>query len=83
MRDYLFLRTSQKDSLGILYFSPAATVIWNLSDGSASLIPEVSYRGITNVELRLRAALLIGKNMEEFGEKPARFRFELRARFFF
>jgi hypothetical protein len=83
MRDYLFLRVSQKDSLGILYFTPAATVIWNLSDGSASLIPEIQYRGITDLELRLRAAVLVGGQMEEFGEKPARFRFEVRARYFF
>ena len=83
MRDYLFLRISQKDPLDILYLTPAATLIWNLADGSASLIPEVMYKGFTNIELRIRAALLLGGQMEEFGEKPSRFRFELRARLYF
>ena len=83
MRDYLFLRVSRKDPFNILYLTPAANVIWNLADGSASLIPEVMYKGFTNIELRMRAALLMGGQMEEFGEKPARVRFELRARLYF
>jgi hypothetical protein len=83
MTDYLFLRIMQKDPLGILYFQPAATVFVNLSDGSASLAPELTYKGFTNIELRLKAALLMGKNGEEFPEKPNRFRLELRARYFF
>lgn len=83
MTDYLFLRVMQKDPFGVLYLNPAATVIVNLSDGSASWAPEVSYTGFTNFELRLKAAVLTGKSGEEFIEKPNRFRLELRARYFF
>jgi len=83
MTDYLFLRVIQKDAFGILYFFPAVTVITNLCDGSASLAPEVTYKGFTNFELRLKAFVLIGKRGEEFGEKPNSFRLELRARYFF
>lgn len=83
MRDYFFLRIMQKDPFGILYWNPAVTAIVNLADGSASVAPELTYKGFTNVELRLKAAILTGKSMEEFGEKPSRFRLELRARYFF
>ncbi|MCK4430335.1 MAG: hypothetical protein KAW19_03440 [Candidatus Aminicenantes bacterium] len=83
MRDYLFLRIMQKDPFGILYWNPAATAIVNLADGSASWAPELTYKGFTNFELRLKAVILTGKNREEFGEKPNRFRLELRARYFF
>jgi hypothetical protein len=83
MKDYLFFRAIQKDAFGILYFFPAVTIIANLSDGSASLAPEMTYKGFTNVELRLKAFFLTGKSGEEFGEKPNRFRLELRARYFF
>lgn len=83
MRDYLFLRIMQKDPFGILYWTPAITVIVNLADGSASWAPELNYKGFTNFELRLKAAILTGKSREEFGEKPNRFRLELRARYFF
>lgn len=83
MRDYLFLRIMQKDPFGILYWNPAATAIVNLADGSASWAPELTYKGFTNFELRLKAVILTGKNREEFGEKPNRFRLELRARCFF
>lgn len=83
MRDYLFLRIMQKDPFGILYLNPAATAIVNLTDGSASWAPELTYKGFTNFELRLKAVILTGKSREEFGEKPNRFRLELRARYFF
>ena len=83
MRDYLFFRVIQKDAFGVLYFFPAVTVIANLSDGSASLAPEMTYKGFTNWELRLKAFFLAGKKGDEFTEKPNRFRLELRARYFF
>jgi len=83
MTDYMFLRIMQKDPFGVLYLNPAVTVIANLSDGSASVVPEVVYKGFTNWELRLKAFLLAGKSGEEFGEKPNRFRLELRVRRFF
>jgi hypothetical protein len=83
MTDYLFLRIIQKDAFGVLYFLPALTVIANVSDGSASLAPEVTYKGFTNFELRLKAFVLTGGSGEDFGEKPNRFRLELRARYFF
>ncbi|MBN2409295.1 MAG: hypothetical protein JXE07_06110 [Candidatus Aminicenantes bacterium] len=83
MADYFFLRVMQKDPFGILYLNPAATAILNLADGSASWAPEVTYTGITNLELRLKAAILSGGSGDEFGEKRNRFRLELRARYFF
>ncbi len=83
MTDYIFLRIIQKDAFGALYFNPAATVIVNLSDGSSSWAPEATYKGFTNLELRLKAMLLTGKGRQEFGEKPNRFRLELRVRYFF
>jgi hypothetical protein len=83
MTDYIFLRIIQKDAFGALYLNPAATVIVNLLDGSASWAPEVTYKGFKNLELRLKAMLLTGKGGREFGEKPNHFRLELRARYFF
>ena len=83
MTDYLFLRIMQKDAFGVLYMTPAVTTIVNLLDGSASLAPELTYKGLTNLELRLKAAILLGGNGKEFGEKPNRWRVELRARYFF
>jgi hypothetical protein len=83
MTDYLFLRILQKDPFGILYFNPAVTVVLNLGDGSSSWSPELIYKGITNLELRLKAAILTGKKGEEFREKRNLFRLELRLRYFF
>jgi hypothetical protein len=53
MKDYLYLRISQKEPFNILYFTPAITGMMNLNDKSVSISPELLYTGITNLELRL------------------------------
>jgi hypothetical protein len=83
MRHYAYLRVSQKDACGWLDFSPALTGIANLVDGSFSVTPELLYRGITNLELRLRAAVLVGGEDSDFGERAQDARVELRVRHFF
>lgn len=83
MRNYLYLRVSQKEPFDILYFTPSITLIQNLDDGSRSLSPELSYTGITNLELRLRAFFLSGGRLSDFGEKQNDRRLELRARYYF
>jgi hypothetical protein len=83
MRDYLYLRVSQKEPFDILYFTPSLTTIANLNDPSFSIAPEVAYTGITNLELRLKATFLVGGGETEFGEKPNDYRIELRARYYF
>jgi len=80
---YAYLRVSQKEPFDILDFTPSATLIANTRDRSYSLIPEVMYTGIRNLELRLRLALNRGDASSEYGEKPVRSRVEFRARYFF
>ncbi len=81
--NYIYLRISQKEPFDILYFTPAITWIANTDDKSFSLAPEMTYTGITNVELRLRAILIAGQRGSEFGEKPNDYRIDLRARYYF
>ncbi len=83
LRDYLYLRVSQKEPFDILYFTPAMTAILSLDDRSVSLSPEVLYTRITNLELRLKAVLLHGGRGSEYGEKPTDGRLELRLRYSF
>jgi hypothetical protein len=83
MRNYLYLRASQKEPFDILYFTPSATTIVNLDDGSYSVIGELAYTGFKDIELRLRAAFNRGERLTEFGEKPVDARYELRLRYYF
>ncbi|MFW6180583.1 MAG: hypothetical protein ACOC8N_02455 [Spirochaetota bacterium] len=83
MTDYLYLQASQKEPFGVLYLTPAVACVVNLADGSFSLSPELAYTGITNLELRLRAAFFAGERGTEYGEKPAGARLEARARYSF
>jgi hypothetical protein len=83
MQRYLYVRASQKEPFDILYFTPSATAIVNLDDGSASLIGELLYTGFGDFEIRLRAAFNVGDRLTEFGEKPVDERLELRLRWHF
>ena len=83
MRDYLYLRASQKEPFDILYFTPSLTGIFNVSDESFSIGPELLYTGIKNLELRLKTTFLFGDSYTEFGEKQNDCRVEFRARYFF
>jgi len=82
-KDYLYLRVSQKEPFDILYFTPALTSIMNLRDGSLVMIPELAYSPMTNLELRFRTPVQIGRRRTEFGEKQNDYRFEFRIRYHF
>ena len=83
MRDYLYLRASQKEPFDILYFTPSLTGIFNVNDKSFSISPELLYTGIKNLELRLKTTFLVGDSYTEFGEKQNYCRIEFRVRYFF
>lgn len=83
MRDYLYLRISQKEPLDILYFTPSITGVLNLNDRSFSISPELLYTRITNLELRLKASFIYGERLSEYGEKLNDYRLEFRARYYF
>lgn len=83
MRDYLYFRASWNEPFDILYFTPAVFSIINLSDRSLTITPELLYNPITNLQLRLRGAFLIGGNDTEYGEKQNDYKVELRIRYFF
>ncbi len=83
MKDYLYVRLSQKEPFNILYYTPSLTLNMNLDDRSYSLTPELLYTGITNLELRLRAGVIVGTRNTEFGEKQNDYRIELRVGYYF
>ena len=83
MRDYFYLRISQKEPFDILYFTPSITGIYNINDGSYSISPELLYTDITNLELRLKGGCLVGSRQTEYGEKQNDYRIELRIRYYF
>jgi hypothetical protein len=83
MQDYLYLRISQDEPFGVLYYTPAISSIVNLKDGSFQAIPELICTRITNLEIRFRTYLLVGGRDTEFGNKQNDYRVELRVRRFF
>ena len=82
-RDYLYFRVSQKEPFDILYLTPSLTSIMNLNDSSSVLIPELAYSPMTNLEIRFRSPVLLGRERTEYGEKQNDYRIELRLRYHF
>jgi len=82
-RNYLYAKFSQKEPFAVLYLTTAVTTIVNLDDMSASFVPEITYTGFTNWEIRLRFSLLTGGSDTEYGEKQNKNRAEIRLRYFF
>lgn len=82
-RRYSYLRLSNKEPFDWLYFTPAITWIRNVDDQSYSLSPELSYTGITDFELRIKANWQQGDTNTEFREKRGEKKLELRLRYFF
>jgi len=81
-QDYLYIRTSKKDTFDIVYLSTGITSIININDRSFSLAPELVYTDFTNTESRLRFILLQGDTNTEFGEKQNAFKIEFRFRYY-
>ena len=70
MKQYLYLKVTQKEPFNILYFTPSINIIFNTEDKSYSLTPELLYEPISNLELKLKFSLFHGDFYSEFGEKP-------------
>lgn len=83
LRDYAYLRISQKEPFDLLYVTPALTAIVSVADRSYSISPEIGYTGFKDVELRARAIFLGGGNDSDFGTRQNRRRLEFLMRFFF
>ena len=83
LRDYVYLRVSQREPRNILYTTPAISFIVDPVGGSASVTPEIVYTGFTNTELRLRTQVNVGATDTDFGSRQVNARVELRARVFF
>ena len=83
MKDYLYLKISQKDPFDILYFVPAITFVYNINDQSASIIPQVTYSPLTNCSLDLKTGFLLGKSKTEYGEKINKAKIDLSITYYF
>ncbi len=83
MRRYVNLRVWWEEPRNLLYLTPGVQVLYNLEDRSFSISPDISYTGLDNVELRLRATVPVGDSLTEWGEKPNKYKLQLRARYYF
>ena len=83
MRDYLYLKISQKDPFDILYFVPAIVFVYNIDDQSASITPQITYSPLTNLILDLKTGFLIGESKTEYGEKINKAKIVLSIQYYF
>ncbi|MBK9442868.1 MAG: hypothetical protein IPN53_16825 [Comamonadaceae bacterium] len=82
-RDYLYVKASVSEPFHWVYGAVSVTAMVNLNDRSYQIMPEISYTGFSNWELRSRLTRLRGSSRTEFFEKPSSDRLEVYARYFF
>jgi len=83
MKDYLYLKVSQKEPFDILYFTPSIVCIYNINDKSGSIIPQLTYTPITNLEFELKTTFLLGKDYTEYGEKLNEYKVYAEVKYYF
>jgi len=83
MKDYFYLKVSQKEPFDILYFTPSVACIYNIDDKSASIMPQITYTSITNLEFELKTTFLLGKDYTEYGEKLSDYKIFASVKYYF
>jgi len=83
MKDYLYLKVSQKEPFDILYFTPSVTCLYNINDKSGSITPHITYTPITNLEFELKTIFLLGKDYTEYGEKLNEYKVYAEVKYYF
>ncbi len=83
MKDYLYLKISQKDAFDIVYFVPAITFVYNMDDHSGSITPQITYTPLTNLRVDLKTGFLLGDSKTEYGERINNARIVLSINYYF
>lgn len=83
MKDYIYLKITHKDPFDILYLTPSLAIIYNVNDNSCSITPGVGYSPVTNLELDLKAGILLGKSRTEYNEKINDTKIEISIKYYF
>ena len=83
MQDYLYVKLSQPEPFSWLYTSISMFTIFNLTDNSFLVSPQLSYKPFTNFEVLLWPFLFFGGNDTEYGSKQFEKKIEIWMRFYF
>jgi hypothetical protein len=83
MRDYLYVKLMQPEPFSWLYSSISMFTIFNLTDKSFLLSPQLSYKPYTNFEFLLWPVFFFGDNKTEYGSKQFKKKVEIWMRFYF
>ena len=83
MRDYLYVKLMQPEPFSWLYSSISLFTIYNLSDHSCLISPQLSYKPYTNFEFLFWPFLFFGGDDTEYGSKQFERKVEIWLRFYF
>lgn len=82
MRDYLYIKLTQPELFGWLYFSIGAFTVYNLNDNSFTFSTQLIYKPFTNFEFLFWPTLFFGNANSEYGSKQFERKAEVWLRFF-
>jgi len=83
MQDYVYAKLIQPEPFSWLYTSISIFTIYNLTDHSFLISPQLSYKPYTNFEVLLWPMLFFGGGDTEYGSKQFKRKIEIWVRFYF
>ena len=83
MQDYLYMKLIQPEPFSWLYTSISLFSIYNLTDHSFLISPQLGYKPYTNFEFLLWPMFFYGNEDTEYGNKQFKRKVEIWARFYF
>jgi len=83
MQNYLYMKLIQPEPFSWLYTSFSIFSIYNLTDKSFLLSPQLTYKPFTNFEVIFWPVLIFGASDTEYGSKQFERKIEIWMRFYF
>ena len=83
MQDYVYVKLIQPEPFSWLYTSISLFSIYNLTDHSFLISPQLGYKPYTNFEVLFWPMLFFGGEDTEYGSKQFKRKIEIWARFYF
>jgi hypothetical protein len=83
MQDYLYVKLIQPEPFSWLCSSISVFTIFNLTDKSFLVSPQLSYKPFPNFEVLFWPILFFGDNDTEYGSKQFKKKIEIWMRFYF
>ncbi len=83
MKNYLYLKISEKEPFDILYLTPEISFLYNIDGRGVTITPGITYSPVTNLVLKLKLSFISEKNSAQFNKRVNRYNIALSMKYYF